>query len=306
MRTDVRTRLDAQFDDFTIVDQIHDVPPHEVFAVTVDGERALYKGSVGPTGKAGLEGRVMRLLATETTVPVPPIELIGEDWYLAEWDDRAPKPDDPGTADVSWASAAGRGLATLHEESAALVDQYGHLKPDGKGVTVEGHDSWHTAAIDYVRERRPVLAEYGHEDVADAVLDLFGGQPEAFERADEPVICHGWATPEHVAVDDDTASCFVDWEHVLAAPGEWDYLRTIGPAFGPDYDGDAAIAFQEGYESVRPFNDGFEHRRHYYLLLNGVYYFESLYVQDQHTDEETERRASRLREQVHTLIDEVA
>jgi hypothetical protein len=53
--------------------------------------------------------------------------------------------------------------------------------------------------------------------------------PDAFADADEPVCCHDLATPEHVAVADDTVACVVDFEHAIAAPAAFDYWRTVHP-----------------------------------------------------------------------------
>jgi len=303
MRDDITTRLDAAFDTYSVVRQIHDVPPHEVYEVTVDGQRAVYKRDTGPTGSAGMEGGVTRFVGEHTSIPVPEILLVDDDCYLAAWHDDAPTPDEGQPADEYWARAAGQGLAQLHEETAPELDAYGAFRLDGDTIAADGHDKWHAATIDYVRGRRPVLARYGHADVAEDVIAYLDAHPGAFAGAGQPVCCHGWATPEHVSVVDGEVGCMLDFEHAIAAPGEYEYWRTVGPAFGSD--DDARTAFREGYESVRPLPDGFEKRRPLYALLNGVYYFESLYVQDQHDAERTAERAARLRNGIHDILDEL-
>ena len=295
--------LATPFDSYSVRRQLHDVPPHEVSEVTVDGHRAVCKRDTGPTGKAGVEGRVTAFVGEHTNVPVPEVLAIGDDWYLAAWHPDAPEPDVGGDPDESWARPAGRGLATLHAGTAAHVDAYGRFRPDGDGdgggVRVEGGDDWREAAMAYVRRRRPVLDDYGHADVADAVHDYLREHPSALAGADEPVCCHGWWTPEHVPVADGAVGCVVDFEHALAAPGEYDYWRTVVPTFD---DGPARTAFREGYESVRALPDDVEARRPLYLALLGVYYVESLYVQDQHGTDATERRASAFRELVFDAL----
>jgi len=81
-------------------------------------------------------------------------------------------------------------------------------------------------------------------------------------------------------VDSDIVSV-VDFEHALAAPGEYDYWRLALPQFeGPDEIDDAIPrAFREAYESVHPIPPGFDRRRNLYWLLNFVSYLESLYLQ---------------------------
>lgn len=120
--------------------------------------------------------------------------------------------------------------------------------------------------------------------------------------AGAPVCCHGWWTPEHVPVVDGDVACVVDFEHALAAPDEYDYWRTVLPTFADE----AALgAFREGYEAVRALPGGFEARQPLYEALVGVYYFESLYVQDQHGPAATEQRATRLRESVFGALDDL-
>lgn len=292
--------LDAGFDEYRIDRQLHDVPPHEVYEVTVDGRRAVFKRDTGPTGKAAVEGRVTAFVGRETTVPVPEILAVGDDWYLAAWHPDAPELDAAPEPDEAWARAAGRGLGTLHAETAAHVDAYGRFRPDGDGLRVDGENDWRAAARAYVRRRRPVLADHGHADVADAVLDFLREHPDAFSGVDEPVCCHGWWTPEHVPVADGEVACVVDFEHGLAAPGEYDYWRTALPTFDDER---LARTFREAYESVRALPDGLAKRRPLYTALAGVYYVESLYVQNHHDPEATEHRAAWLRESVFDALD---
>lgn len=307
MIDDATTRSDARFGEYEIIQTLHDVPPHEVYEVTVDGRRAVHKFDTGPTGSAGIEGRVLAFVGEQTSIPVPEIIAVGDDCYVAGWHLDAPAPDTSPEADETWARAAGRGLATLHTETAPHVDRFGRftLESNRDRLVVDGHSGWHTAAVDYVRRLENVVAEFGHADVATAALEHFREHPDAFQGSGEPVLCHGWWTPEHVAVRDDSSTeaavrCVVDWEHAMAAPAEWDYWRTILPTFDG---GDAHRAFRDGYESVRALPAGFKERRPMYLLLVWLYYFESLYVQAQHDAAETERRADFFRERVFEILD---
>jgi Ser/Thr protein kinase RdoA (MazF antagonist) len=104
---------------------------------------------------------------------------------------------------------------------------------------------------------------------------------------------------------DGQAVCLVDFEHAIAAPSEFDYWRTVLPTFNHD-DNDFQKTFREGYASVRSLPDGFERRAPFYVVLNEVYYFESLYVQDQHGPEETEECAERFRNSVTETLDSLS
>lgn len=203
----------------------------------------------------------------------------------------------------TWAYAAGRGLATLHNETSPLLEKYGQFRPQNSGITVDGYDEWHIAALNYVRNYRPTLARYGHADIADLVIEFLNDHPDAFAGVDGPVCCHGWATPEHVSVIDGEVACMVDFEHAIAAPGEFDYWRTVLPTF--DFGDSSEQAFRKGYESIRSLPEGLLQRKPLYVILDTVYYFESLYVQNQHSPEETAERAEWLRRRVIETVDEL-
>ena len=297
MRTTIRKRLNEQFASNRIVRQLHDIPPHEVYEVLVNGRRAVYKGDTEPTGSAGTEGHVTAFVGEQTSIPVPEILLAEDDYYVAAWHPDAPAPDEGQHADETWVYAAGRGLATLHVETADAIDRYGQFRPHDGGVAVAEYDTWHTAALAYVQRHRPILAQHGHTDIADAVIEFLREHPDAFEETDGPVCCHGWATPDHIAVVDGRIACIVDFEHAIAAPGEFDYCRTSMPTFDSETE-HLKQTFQEGYESIRSLPSGFDSRKPIYAVLNMIYYFESLYVQNQHGPEKTAERAEWLRNSV--------
>ncbi len=298
----VESVLDAHFTDYTVIDRIHDVPPHEVCMVVVDDQRGVVKRNVGRTGRAGIEGAVIDFVGEYTSAPVPEIFVRGEDFFVARWEEEAPSPDTETTVDTTWAEAAGRCLARLHNQTAPSVDSYGMFELDGVELSIDTHADWYEGACSFVRHYEPTLERYGHGDMATAVLKSFTEHPAIFDDVGEPVCCHGWATPEHVTVHDGNVTCMVDFEHAIAAPGEFDFWRTVFPTFG-SLDNDAPqAAFRAGYESVRPLPDGFERRRPLYELLNCVYFFESLYVQAQHTPAEEEAYATRLRTNIEELI----
>lgn len=301
MRQDVYDALASAFDTHRIVHQLHDVPPHEVYEIYVNGQHAIYKGDTGPTGNAATEGSVIAFIGSQTSVAVPRILQIGDAHYVAAWHPDAPPSDKRRDIDETWASVAGRGIAILHDETDRLIDTYGQFRPQGD-IGITGADDWHTAALAYVRRHRSVPDQHGYGDIVNAVIEFLNDHPDLFEGAGSPVCCHGWATPEHVSVTDDRVSCMVDFEHAIAAPGEFDYWRTVLPTFSHDTT-DLEQAFREGYESVRSFQAGFERRKPFYVLLNLIYYFESLYVQDQHGPEETAKRADGIRDKIIGIVD---
>lgn len=327
----VHERLDAQFDDYEIKQQLHDVPPHVVHEITVNGHRAVLKRDTGPTGSAAMEGTVMRFVDVETTVPVPTVIAIGEDSVITEWHPEAPRPaetsetDDALTADETWAYATGRALASLHDESASAIQGYGTFEPttmppadevtpddadastshrESVQLDTTGSTTWHEAAMAFVRRHGSVASDHGHADVVDRVLDRLATRPDPFVDADAPVCCHGWASPEHVTVRDAAVTCMVDFEHAIAAPAAFDYHRTMLTVFD-DTATSERRAFTAGYESIRDLPADSAQHRSWYAILNGIYFFESLSVQDQHDPETTAERARYIRSHIDDVLDEL-
>jgi Ser/Thr protein kinase RdoA (MazF antagonist) len=181
-----------------------------------------------------------------------------------------------------------------------LVDGFGSPEPDCKRIAVDGAREFHEAACDYLRTRRKHIEPFGHADTVTTVLDTLRDHPDCFAGAGESVLCHGWWTPEHVAVANSRVVCALDFEHAFAAPAAFDYWRAVVPR--PDMDEERTAAFRAGYESVRPLPDDIETRRPFYLLLILAYYFESLYVQDQHSPAATEQKAAALRERILEVV----
>lgn len=308
MTRHVADALAQHYDQFVVGESLHEVPPHETYAVTVGGQPAVCKRATEATGDPATEAHVMRFVARETDLPVPEVLAVGDDHFVAAWCPAAPAPDEQ-SLDEAWGRAAGRCLGTLHAQTAGTFDAYGKPRAEGDALVAADGPDWTGAVRASLRRRRATISEFGYADVADAVLDYLDDHPDAFAGAGDPVLCHGWATPDHVAVADGEVTCLLDFEHALVAPGEWDYWRTALPAFdGPDGDDGGADAveraFRAGYEDVRPLPDGFERRQPLYAVLNTVYYVESLFVQRNVPAEEREERAAWMREFViETLAD---
>lgn len=303
---DIEHRLESVFDTYRIEQEIHAVPPHRVYEVQVDGQRAVCKVSTGPTGSAELEGRIMAFVHDRTSVPVPEVLAVGEGYFVARWHPDAPAPGAAPEATESWSYAAGAGLATLHAETASHLDRYGRFVTKDSELEVDGDDSWHEAALAYIERHRPVLDRYGHADMADIAYDTLVDRPDLFSGATGPVCCHGWVSPEHVTVTEEgQVACLVDFEHAIAAPPLFDYWRAVVATFGPGGPSPEQHAFRRGYESVRPLPDDLDERKQLYDILNLVYFFESLYVQDQHNPDETEVRAQHMREILTAKLDDL-
>ena len=316
MYEELPTALTVQFDDVTVGETLHDVPPHRVFEVSVDGTRAVCKRSVESRATAGIEGRVMRYVGHETSVPVPELLAIGEDWYLAAWcaDAPAEPPDDEKRLERSWLRTAGRTLATLHAD--ATFDRPGLLAIDGNPtdssteirVDAPPDGSWSEALDDLLAVYESSLRETRYRNSIATARTFLTDFADRFDVLGdrEPALLHGWFTPEHVAVSDGEPTCVLDFEHALVGSPEWDYWRTAVPLFvGPAWEKppDAEDIFRRAYESVRPLPAGFDDRADAYRAFVAASHLDSLATQ-RGIDEQTRELADFLAEYiVETLAD---
>jgi fructosamine-3-kinase len=308
----VQNALESHGDDYEIRDQLHDVPPYEVYEVVVDGRRAVCKVDAHPRADAATEGAVQAYVARTTPTPVPDVLAVGDDHYLAAWrEDVPPQGGDPG---VTKARTMGAAMARFHE--ATSFDAPGLPTAAGGRLAVDECPDWPAAVDALLADLQDYVAAQGHGDAVARVRDFVAEDSSVFESPEEPVLCHGNWLPEHVGVDPGgttpapagdlsvpgAATCVIDFEHALVAPPEYDVWRSLLPLSGAAGLGEA---FREGYEAVRPLPEGSERRAPCYRLVNAVQYLESLYLQDQHGEVETERKAERFRAGIDDLLAEL-
>jgi fructosamine-3-kinase len=300
---DVHDALASISNDYEVRRELHAVPPHAVYEVTLNGTRAICKVTRGPRADPATEARVMQFVGRQTTVSVPRMLAVGEDWFVAEWRDGL---GDGPTLDAGRARAMGAGLATLHEETTGTFEATGFPRADDGTLGVDTRDSWAETVLDLFADRRDYLAEFGYDEVAAAARSFVRKNPELFDSTGAPVLAHGNYLPDHVGVTDGEVTCAIDWEHALVAPAEYDYWRTSMPLFGgPDGDGTQREAFRDGYESIRSLPPRLEERVDIYRLINAVSYLKSLHLQRQKRGQEKARLAVRFREAVSDAIGEL-
>lgn len=307
-------------DDFRFRRLLHAVPPHCVAEVEFAGRRAVCKVSLAERGRAGVEGRVLRYVDRETSVPVPAVLVTDDAGFVAEYradaptSDRSERDSETGNTDhrigTEWLRAAGHTLATLHEET--TVDRSGTLAVAGDSSSVEsdasaleiGADGFRTESSPDVTgsdgtrsgARWPetldaqlavyedALAGTGYADVATTARSFVTTHADRFALPADwgPSLCHGWFSPDHVAVRDGSVACVVDFEHALVGSPEWDYWRTVVPLVsGPGWSvpEDGRSVFRAAYESVRPLPPLTDDREPAYRALLAVSYLDSLHAQ---------------------------
>lgn len=280
--------LRERYDDVAVLEQLHDVPPNEVHLLRVDGRRAVLKRSTAPRGAAGVEGRVQRLVARETGL-APDVLWVGDDAYLAAYEEQVRDPETEPTE--VWCRAAGRGLARLHS---LTFDRHGLLQVDGDpadpatGLRVDADPGarWPDAVDDLLAVFHDSVAGTEYADVVAEARAFLQVHADRLAGVD-PVLVHGWFTPEHVVVDADDGEsgpshevcAVVDFEHAMAGAAAYDCWRLALPTFGPDDLGDGWERFRRAYESVRPLPADFEERATFYRTLVGVSYLDSLATQ---------------------------
>ena len=57
----------------------------------MDGKRAVCKRATSDEGDPAMEARVMQFLETNTSVSVPHVLAVGDDYFVAEWSDDVPE-----------------------------------------------------------------------------------------------------------------------------------------------------------------------------------------------------------------------
>ncbi len=276
MIRDVSLALASFADDYRIVRRLHDVPPHAVYEVIVDGRRAVCKLECHPAGDPATEGRILEYVARETSVPVPRVLAVGDDFFLAEWHDGAPV--DP-TLDAVRARAMGETLATLHAETSFAST--GLFESDDDGLVLDSRPTWAKTLCALLADCRDFLEPYGHADVAAEVIAFLRDHPDVLDGAGDPVLLHGNYLSDSVGVDGGDVSCVIDFEHALVGSGEYDYVAAAIPTFEGSSRSttDASAAFRDGYEAVRSLPDGFDRRVDVYWSVLDVTYLRSLYLQ---------------------------
>jgi fructosamine-3-kinase len=288
------------------VRELHRVRPHATYEVRFRGERAVCKLATHPLGDPETEARTIQYVRRETSVPVPEVLAVGDDHLVARWCDAVP--DEPPERDEDRIRALGRGLAILHSETATDFDCSGRLQHrDGHLEVDEGN--WSDTLLGLLSRRERYLDTVGYGDLARRVADTVREHRHRLEVVDDTVLVHGNYFGEHVATDADDTTAVIDFEHTLVGSPEWDYLRTVGPVFGPGADHDVPEkCFREAYEAVRPLPPGFDERRPLSELVNGVSYLRSLHLQRGNLDDRqtVARRARALANHVHGRLNAFA
>jgi fructosamine-3-kinase len=308
MTRDVRDALASHTTDYAVRGKLREMPPHAVYEVEFDGTRAVCKLARGPEADPALEANVLRYVADDTPVPVPPVLAWADDHFVAEWADDAPH----GPAlDRAKARAMGAGLATLHDAAAPDFDRTGTLRVDGDGLGVEGQDRWSDTLRSVLGERAAFLDDVGHGDVAREVRRFVGEARDLFDETADATLLHGNWVADHVGVDpspEPAVACVIDFEHALVGPAGYDYVRTVLPQFvgprGDEHDVPES-AFREAYESVRPLPPGFDDRRDAYVAVVTVSFLQALYVQRAGIDDpgEVAANADAVRGHVERALD---
>jgi Ser/Thr protein kinase RdoA (MazF antagonist) len=302
---DVRDALASVEDDYEIRRELHDVPPHAVYEVTVDSIRAVCKVAREPRAEPATEARVMEFVGRETEVPVPEILAVGDDWFVAEWCDGLPG-DDPAF-DAECARTMGTGLATLHDQTVGEFEETGFPRAESGRLVVDARDSWNATVLDLLADLRDYLADFGYAEEAEEVRSLLTDHPDLLARAGDPVLAHGNYLLDHVAVVGGDVTRVIDWEHALVAPAGYDYWRTAMPHFaGPDAAAERE-AFREGYASVRPLPAGVGDGplADVYRLVNAISYLKSVHLQRPQTGQARARFAASAQQSILETIEEL-
>lgn len=307
MFRDIHAVLESHTSNCTVRRQLHAVPPHSVYEIDFDGIRAVCKLAQGPEADPVCEAQVIKYVTENTTVPVPQILSVGEDHFVAKWNEGVP--EDPTLSETKIATIA-KGLATLHTEAAPDFERTGLLHTEDGELILDGNDRWSDTLCSLLTDRRDYLDSVGYGDVAREVLTFVRNHRDLFVSIENPTLLHGNYLPEHVGVEEDTITCVIDFEHALVGPCEYDYLRSIMPIAGNSQNrtsDSARETFREAYESVRPLPPGFDRRWKAHKVVNMVSYLKALHLQRSDLDPRSDvaRRAYGMRKYIYELLDKL-
>lgn len=302
MKRDIHDVLESYASSYSVHRVLNDVPPHRVYEVTVDGDRAACKLGREPWATPSVEGRVLEYVERETTVPVPHVLTVGDGYFLTEWCEDAP--DEQVSVTESEAHDMGVCLARLHAQT--TFEKSGLLRASGT-LAVDTRDTWSDTLCEFLADVHDDLSGTGYEDVGERALSFVECHRAFFDAADDAALVHGDFVPSHLRFDEGEISRVVDWEHAIAGPGEYDFARSElhvfdDPARENEHFRDA---FRSGYESVRDLPSGSALRRRAYKAIIFVFDIRQGYVQAQRTQEEREKCNDRFRDIALGILDDV-
>lgn len=217
---------------------------NEVHLVALEDGTTVY-ARIRPPGQDGFDGELWAMeRAREAGVPVPEIHAM-ETIASADGDrhamvlESAPgQPLDEALPRLSTAQRrgamveVGRTLATLHS-----VRTPGLWRPDDDGSWPDPADLRRGFIADRAAERPHLEAAGLTVDEIEQTLGFLGASPDTPVQ-DNPVLCHGDASTEHIFVDADLRVCaLIDWGmwHGGSAIGELAYVSmSHDPADLPD------------------------------------------------------------------------
>lgn len=297
-RDRVQALVEHPIDD--VHEQLHAVPPHEVYEVTFQGYRAVCKIGTGPTADPRREAAVLEHVGSETTLPVPGMLAVGENSFIVRWVDEIPQQQEPRQ---TWARIAGQTMGRLHAQTA--FEQTGIPRRGTDGLEVTFRDTWGQTLRSLLRTRRDHLLAAGHAvdaEVAQTALATFA-EWASFREGVEAVRCHGNILPDHLRVEGEDATALIDFEHAIVGPPLYDYHRIRLPVFSEDPQLEAA--FKRGYESERPLPGGDAKTTAAYEIFNGVSYLRALRIQESGSAAERGERAQELRDWIRTRLQDL-
>lgn len=279
---------------------------NEVYRVTVNlpagaRERVL-KVSLGGGGDLSGEARLLRLLETETDVPVPSVVGVVDDhpdlpapFFLMERLDGEQPPADPAEIPIgnltSYATDVGRYLGAIHGLDA--FDGYGPIvaardvdpveaggtRPLAReyGLTIpDSHASWEPRLAATAESMLDRLRETRFGDLAPAIADAVAARRTRLDLPGPPVIARLDHHPANLVVDSGSRAVtgLLDWGICRTTPAEYELVCAEQGFCGvASLDADrrerVRVALADGYgETDDVPGGGFEDRRRLYLLVN--------------------------------------
>jgi Ser/Thr protein kinase RdoA (MazF antagonist) len=262
-----------------------------------------------------LEPALMRLVRTETSLPVPRVlasDVTGETmrpYHVTEYVDA---PDlhgrfaaSPREAQATLLEAAGRALATLHQE--VEFASSGPLRAVDGEVRVEPHASWPAFLAALVEEWVAELDERRFSDLRGTFTTAL--TPDAFLDVDpNPVCLHFDYAPGNLLARGTELVGVVDWGFAVAGHAEYDLFQfeknfLLGQVEDRRVRDELRPHVTAGYRERRSLEPGWERRRAFYRVAYKLASMRSFHRWAGDEPAQADALATRLRDELETDLE---
>lgn len=273
-KSELRTVLASDFDEYTIRDCVRVGERNTVYDVTIAGRRVACKTTKNQPGTLAREGAILIAVGERTPVEVPDVLGMGDGYLLMEWvEGDTLEMNHDQEAKQAKLHDVGRTLAQLHGSTTNWFAAHGALEQGDAPLTVDQPADWPDRLESFVNDWAIELGGTQYAEVGRAVVTAVERHRKRFAEC-SPVLVHGEASPDHVVFDGGAVTALIDWEISQAAPGPFDLVWTERDFLGRPVENEGhrglRRALIDGYRSQRRLDPDFWFHREMYRAAFGM------------------------------------